>query len=50
VPHTRDGAEVTLLLGLGHRTDAPDVLESDLRAQHLPRGPTRTSKNAYGMA
>lgn len=50
VSHKRGGAKAKLLLGLGYRTDAPHVLESDLRAQHLPHGPTRTSKNAYGMA
>ena len=38
-----------LLLGLGYRTDGLDVLESDLRTQHLSLNVTRTSQNAYGV-
>ena len=47
--HKRGSAKARLLLSLGYRTDAPDALESDLRAQHLPLDPTRTSENAYGV-
>jgi hypothetical protein len=36
-------------LGLGYRSDAPDVLESDLRGQHLSLEVTRTHDNAYGV-
>jgi hypothetical protein len=48
--HKRDAAKARLLLSLGYLTDAPRVLESDLRAQHLSHEATRTSQNAYGMA
>ena len=48
--HKRGGAKAKLLLSLGYQTDAPDALESDLRTQHLPLDPTRTSENPYGVA
>ena len=48
--HKRGGAKARLLLSLGYRTDAPQVLESDLRAQHLFLPATRTSQSAYGVA
>jgi hypothetical protein len=48
--HKRGGAKARLLLSLGYRTDAPEALESDLRTQHLPLNPARTSENAYGVA
>ena len=48
--HKRGSAKARLLLSLGYRTDAPQVLESDLRAQHLPHDATRTSQNPYGVA
>jgi uncharacterized protein DUF6883 len=48
--HKRGGAKARLLLSLGYRTDAPQVLESDLRAQHLSLPATRTSQSAYGVA
>ncbi|MGH9197566.1 MAG: DUF6883 domain-containing protein [Acidimicrobiia bacterium] len=48
--HKRGGAKARLLLSLGYRTDAPHVLESDLRAQHLSQDATRTSQNPYGVA
>jgi Domain of unknown function (DUF6883) len=38
-----------LLLGVGYRPDAPDVLEADLRAQHLSLEVTHTHENAYGV-
>jgi hypothetical protein len=47
--HKRGGAKARLLLSLGYRTDAPQVLESDLRAHHLPLNVTRTSQNTYGV-
>ena len=43
--HKRGAAKARLLLGLGYRADAPEVLESHLREQHLSRVPTRTSQN-----
>jgi hypothetical protein len=46
----RGGAKAKLLLSLGYQTDAPEALESDLRTQHLPLDPTRTSENPYGVA
>jgi hypothetical protein len=48
--HKRGGAKARLLLSLGYRTDAPDALESDLRAQHLSLNATRTAQNPYGVA
>jgi hypothetical protein len=48
--HKRGAAKARLLLSLGYRTDAPDVLESDLRAQHLSLNASRTSQNPYGVA
>jgi hypothetical protein len=47
--HKRGAAKARLLLSLGYRSDAPDVLESDLRAQHLSLEVTRTHENAYGV-
>ena len=49
VSHKRGAAKARLLLGLGYRTDAPDVLESDLRTQHLSLDVTRISESAYGV-
>ena len=46
--HKRGAAKARLLLGVG-RPDAPRLLESDLRAQHLSLDVTRTSENAYGV-
>lgn len=48
--HKRGAVKARLLLRLGYRTDAPHVLESDLRTQHLPLNATRTSDNPYGVA
>jgi hypothetical protein len=47
--HKRGAAKARLLLGVGYRSDAPHVLESDLRAQHLSLEVTRTHENAYGV-
>ena len=48
-PHKRGGEKARLLLSLGYRTNAPDVLESDLRAQHLSLSASRTSQTPYGV-
>jgi len=48
--HKRGGAKARLLLSLGYQMDAPEALESDLRIQHLPLDPTRTSENPFGVA
>jgi hypothetical protein len=48
VSHKRGAAKARLLLGVGYRSDAPQVLEADLRTQHLTLDVTRTSENAYG--
>ena len=48
--HKRGAAKARLLLSLGYRTDAPHVLESNLRAQHLSLSPSRTSQTPYGVA
>ena len=47
--HRRGAAKARLLLGLGYRSDAPGVLESDLRSQHLSLEVIRTHENAYGV-
>ena len=47
--HKRGGAKAKRLLGLGYRTNAPEILEADLRTQHLSLDPTRISQNAYGL-
>lgn len=47
--HKRGATKARLLLGVGYRPDAPRLLETDLRAQHLPLDVTRTSENAYGV-
>ena len=49
VSHKRGAAKARLLLSVGYRADAPQLLQSDLRAQHLSREVTRASKNAYGI-
>ena len=49
VSHKRGAAKARFLLGVGYRADAPDMLESDLRTQHLSRDVARTSENAYGV-
>jgi hypothetical protein len=48
VSHKRGAAKARLLLGVGYRADAPQVLEADLRTQHLTLDVTRTSENPYG--
>ena len=48
--HKRGGAKARLLLGLGYRSEAPEILESDLRMQHLSSNAVRVSKNSYGVA
>jgi uncharacterized protein DUF6883 len=47
--HKRGGPKARLLLGFGYRSDNPQALESDLRAQHLSVDVTRTHENAYGV-
>ena len=49
VSHKRGAAKARLLLGLGYQTGTPQVLDSDLRMQHLPLDITRTSENPYGV-
>lgn len=48
--HKRGGTKARLLIGLGYRADAPEVLESDLRTQHLSQDAMRVSKNPYGVS
>ena len=45
----RGGAKSRLLLSFGYQSDNPQVLEADLRSQHLPLDVTGTSTNAYGI-
>ena len=47
--HKRGAAKARLLIGLGYRAAASEILESDLRAQHLTLEVTRNSQNAYGF-
>lgn len=47
--HKRGGAKAKRLLSLGYSTNAPELLESDLRAQHLSLEPARITRNAYGV-
>jgi len=47
--HKRGAAKARLLLSVGYRPDAPRLLESDLRVQHLSLDVTRASENAYGV-
>jgi Domain of unknown function (DUF6883) len=47
--HKRGGAKARLLQTVGYRSDNPQALESDLRAQHLSLDVTRTHETAYGV-
>jgi|SRR6266545_4481869 len=47
--HKRGGPKARLLLSVGYRSDNPQLLESDLRVQHLSLDVTRTHQNAYGV-
>jgi hypothetical protein len=49
VSHKRGGPKARLLLSVGYRSDNPQTLASDLRAQHLLLDVTRTHENAYGV-
>jgi hypothetical protein len=47
--HRRGAAKARLLLEFGYRSDQPEALEADLRAQHLSLDAKGTSTNAYGL-
>lgn len=47
--HRRGSAKAKLLLALGYRSDAWEVLESGLRDQHLTAQVTATKQNSYGV-
>ena len=47
--HKRGGPKARLLLSVGYRSDNPQSLASDPRAQHLSLDVTRTHENAYGV-
>lgn len=47
--HRRGAAKARLLLACGYRADAWDVLEADLRKQHLTSDITIVSENPYGQ-
>jgi len=49
VPGSAVPAKARLLLSLGYRTVAPEVLEVDLRTQHLALDVTRTSADDDGV-
>jgi hypothetical protein len=49
VSHKRGAAKARLLLSVGYRSDAPQVLEADLQTQHLTLDVARTSENVYGL-
>jgi hypothetical protein len=46
--HRRGSTKARLLLACGYRADAWDVLESDLRRQHLTADFTAAKENAFG--
>ena len=46
--HRRGGSKARLLLSCGYQADAWDVLESDLRMQHLILDFTAATDNPYG--
>ena len=47
--HKRGAPKARLLLGVGYRPDAPRLLESDMREQHLSLDVARTSENTFGV-
>jgi Domain of unknown function (DUF6883) len=49
VSHKRGGAKARLLQSVGYRSDNPQTLESDLRAQHLSFDVSGTHESAYGV-
>ena len=49
VSHERGGPKARLLLSVGYRSNNPQLLESDLRVQHLSLDVTRTHQSAYGV-
>ena len=49
VSHKRGGPKARLLLSVGYRSDNSQLLESDLRLQHLSLEVTRTHHSAYGV-
>lgn len=48
ISHKRGGPKARLLLSLGYRSDRPDVLESDLRTQHLVLESAANHRNDFG--
>jgi len=46
--HRRGGAKARLLLAFGYRADAWQVLEADLRSQHLAADVARIQENPWG--
>lgn len=49
ISHKRGATKARLLLSLGYRSDSPQILEADLRRQHLTLDVTQTSENAFGL-
>jgi hypothetical protein len=49
VLHKRGGPKARLLLSVGYRAGYPQLLASDLRAQHLSLEVARSHENAYGV-
>jgi hypothetical protein len=47
--HKRGGPKARLLQSVGYRSENPQTLESDLRAQHLSLDITRMHETAYGV-
>jgi hypothetical protein len=47
--HRRGSAKARLLSSFGYRSDKPEILEADLRSQHLSLDVTEISTNAYGV-
>jgi hypothetical protein len=49
VSHKRGGPKARLLQSVGYRSENPQTLESDLRAQHLSLDITRMHETAHGV-
>ncbi len=47
--HRRGSAKARLLLSCGYRADAWQILEADLRAQHLTAEVAGIKENIYGL-
>jgi hypothetical protein len=49
VAHRRGASKARLLIAMGYRPDNWQILEADIRAQHLAIDVDRVANSAYGM-